>query len=89
MGRCSLEADDEGASMATLIAIGYDDERTAAQVAEEVRRLSDDLIIQPDAVAVICRDVEGEYHVTTSHHAVGAGADQPLTCATAPSRRQA
>jgi len=74
LGRCSLEADDEGASMATLIAIGYDDELTAAQAADEVRRLSDDLIIQPDAVAVICRDVKGEYHVTTSHHAVGAGA---------------
>jgi uncharacterized membrane protein len=60
--------------MATLIAIGYDDERTAAQAADEVRRLRDDLIIQPDAVAVICRDVKGEYHVTTSHHAVGTGA---------------
>lgn len=60
--------------MADLIAIGYDDETTAAQAAEEVKRLSRDLIIQPDAVAVIARDTEGEYHVTTNHHFVGAGA---------------
>jgi len=60
--------------MATLIAIGYDDERTAAEAADEVRRPSDGLIIQPDAVAVIGRDVRGQYHVTTTHHAVGVGA---------------
>ena len=60
--------------MATLIAIGYDDEDTAAQAAREVRRLSEDLVIQPDAVAVITRDAEGEYHVSTNHHAVGTGA---------------
>ena len=60
--------------MATLVAIGYDKEGTAAEAAEEVRRLSQDLVIEPDAVAVITRDAKGEYHVTTSHHAVGAGA---------------
>ena len=60
--------------MATLIAIGYDKEGTAAEAAQEVRRLSSELIIEPDAVAVISRDTEGEYHVTTSHHPVGAGA---------------
>jgi uncharacterized membrane protein len=60
--------------MATLVAIGYDDEGTAAEAAEEVRRLSQDLVIEPDAVAVITRDSKGEYHVTTSHHAVGVGA---------------
>lgn len=60
--------------MATLIAIGYDEEATAAEAAEEVKRLSQDLIIQPDAVAVIRRDAKGEYHVTTSHHPVGVGA---------------
>jgi uncharacterized membrane protein len=60
--------------MAELIAIGYDDETTAAAAAEEVKRLSEDLIIEPDAVAVIVRDKEGSYHVTTSHHPVGAGA---------------
>jgi uncharacterized membrane protein len=60
--------------MATLIAIGYAEEGTAAEAAEEVKRLSQDLVIEPDAVAVISRDAKGEYHVTTSHHAVGAGA---------------
>lgn len=60
--------------MATLIAIGYEKEGTAAEAAQEVRRLSSELIIEPDAVAVISRDQSGEYHVTTSHHPVGAGA---------------
>ncbi len=60
--------------MATLIAIGYPDETTAAAAADEARRLAKDLIIQPDAIAVIVRDKEGDYHVQTSHHAVGGGA---------------
>ena len=60
--------------MADLIAIGYDVETTAAAAAEEVYRLADDLIIQPDAVAVIVRDSQGHYQVTTNHHPVGAGA---------------
>jgi uncharacterized membrane protein len=60
--------------MAELIAIGYDDEATAAAAAEEVYRLSEDLIIQPDAVAVIVRTADGKYKVTTSHHPVGGGA---------------
>jgi len=59
--------------MAELVAIGYNDETTAAAAAEEVQRLSQDLIIQPDAVAVIVRDTEGKYRVTTNHHPVGAG----------------
>ena len=37
-------------------------------------RLTQELIIQPDAVAVITRDQEGKFHVTTNHHAVGGGA---------------
>ncbi len=60
--------------MADLIAIGYDDETTANAAAAEVYRLSQDLIIEPDAVAVISRDQDGKYHVTTNHHPVGAGA---------------
>jgi hypothetical protein len=31
--------------------------------ASEARRLAQDLIIQPDAIAVIVRDKEGSYHV--------------------------
>src|SRR5262245_18026632 len=60
--------------MADLIAIGYPDETTADAAAEEARRLAKDLIIQPDAIAVIIRDKDGGYHVHTDHHPVGAGA---------------
>jgi len=60
--------------VAELIAIGYDDETTAAAAAEEVKKLAQDLVIEPDAVAVIVRDQDGKYKVTTNHHVVGAGA---------------
>jgi uncharacterized membrane protein len=60
--------------MADLIAIGYDDETTAARAEEEVQRLAADLVIQPDAVATIVRTADGKYKVSTNHHAVGAGA---------------
>src|SRR3954451_175431 len=60
--------------MSTLIAIGYPDETTATAAADEAQRLAQDLIIEPDAIAVIRRDREGKFHVTTNHHAVGAGA---------------
>ena len=60
--------------MADLIAIGYPDQATADAAAEEARRLAHDLIIQPDAIAVIVRDDDGGYHVHTNHHMVGAGA---------------
>jgi uncharacterized membrane protein len=59
--------------VAELIAIGYDDEETAGKAAEEVYRLQKDLIIEPEAVAVIVRDQEGKYHVTTNHHPVAEG----------------
>ncbi|MEV4641448.1 DUF1269 domain-containing protein [Actinoplanes sp. NPDC049548] len=60
--------------MATLVAIGYPDETTATAASLEAQRLAKDLIIQPDAIAVIIRDREGKFHVTTNHHAVGGGA---------------
>ena len=60
--------------MADLVAIGYPDEATAEAAADEARRLAKDLIIQPDAIAVIVRDKDGGYHVHTRHHMVGAGA---------------
>ena len=60
--------------MADLIVIGYPDETTAAAAADEARRLARDLIIQPDAIAVITRDEEGNYHTQTHHHLVGGGA---------------
>ena len=60
--------------MSTLIAIGYPDETTATAAGDEAQRLAADLIIQPDAIAVIRRDREGKFHVTTNHHSVGGGA---------------
>jgi uncharacterized membrane protein len=60
--------------MAELIAIGYPDTVTAHQAAEEAERLAKDLIIQPDAIAVIVRKPDGKYKVTTNHHEVGMGA---------------
>jgi uncharacterized membrane protein len=60
--------------MSTLVAIGYPDETTATAASLEAQRLSKDLIIQPDAIAVIIRDREGRFHVTTNHHAVSGGA---------------
>ena len=60
--------------MADLIAIGYPDETTAEAAAGEARQLAKDLIIEPDAIAVIVRDAEGDYHVHTRHHMVGTGA---------------
>jgi uncharacterized membrane protein len=59
--------------VAELIAIGYDDMETAHQAAEEVYRLAQDLVIEPEAVAVIVRDEKGRYHVTTNHHPVAEG----------------
>ena len=60
--------------MADLIAIGYPDEATAEAAADEARQLAKDLIIEPDAIAVITRDNEGKYHTHTNHHLVGGGA---------------
>ena len=60
--------------MSTLIAIGYQDETTATEAGDEVQRLTKELIIQPDAVAVIRCDRDGKYHVTTNHHTVAGGA---------------
>jgi uncharacterized membrane protein len=60
--------------MATLIAIGYPDETTAAAAKGEAESLAKDLIIQPDAIAVIVRDKDGQYHVTTNHNPVASGA---------------
>jgi uncharacterized membrane protein len=59
--------------MADLIVIGYDDEETADQAAAEVARLSRDLVIEPEAIAVVSRDNEGKYHVKTTHHPVAEG----------------
>src|SRR5204862_4775913 len=60
--------------MAELIAIGYPDETTAGEAEKEGHHLAEELIIQPDAIASIVREKDGKFRVSTSHHAVGAGA---------------
>ena len=60
--------------MADLVAIGYPDETTALKAEHEAQRLADELIIQPDAIAVIVHTKDGRFKVTTSHHMVGGGA---------------
>lgn len=60
--------------MADLIAIGYPDTTTALQAEEEVQRLAQDLVIQPDAVAAIIRSQNGHIKTITNHHPVGKGA---------------
>jgi uncharacterized membrane protein len=59
--------------MATLVAIGYPDQGTAEQARQTVQRLEADLVIQADQVASISRDLEGKYHVHTTHGGASAG----------------
>jgi uncharacterized membrane protein len=59
--------------MATLVAIGYPDQGTAEQARQTVQQLEGELIIQADQVAAISRDLEGKYHVQTSHGGASAG----------------
>ena len=59
--------------MATLVAIGYPDQGTAEQARQTVQELEAELIIQADQVASISRDLEGKYHVHTSHGGASAG----------------
>ena len=60
--------------MSGLVAIGYPDTTTATLAMDEVERLSEDLVIQPDAVAAIIRDESGKLKTITNAHPVGAGA---------------
>src|SRR6476659_735159 len=53
--------------MATLFAIAYPDQGTAEEARGTVQQLESDLIIQADQVASISRDLDGKYHVHTSH----------------------
>ncbi len=59
--------------MATLVAIGYPDQGTAEQARETVAGLEQDLIIQAEQVAAISRDLEGKYHVHTTHGGASTG----------------
>jgi uncharacterized membrane protein len=55
------------AAMATLVAIGYPEQGTAEEARVTVQSLEKDLIIQADQVAAVSRDLEGKYHVHTTH----------------------
>ena len=59
--------------MATLVAIGYPDQGTAEQAQRTVEQLESELIIQADQVAAISRDLEGKYHVHTTHGGASTG----------------
>jgi uncharacterized membrane protein len=59
--------------VATLLAIGYPDQVTAEQARQTVQGLEADLVIQADQVAAISRDLEGRYHVHTTHGGASAG----------------
>jgi uncharacterized membrane protein len=59
--------------MATLVAIGYPDMTTAEEARQTVQQLEAELIIQADQVAAISRDMEGKYHVTTTHGGASTG----------------
>jgi uncharacterized membrane protein len=59
--------------LATVLAIAYADETTAARAAPRLRRLRDELQIQPEAIAIVERDRGGGYRALTNHHAVVDG----------------
>jgi uncharacterized membrane protein len=56
--------------MPTLAVIAYRDETSAATAGEQVQRLVRHLGIEPDAIAVVRRDRDGRFHLTTNHHPV-------------------
>ena len=59
--------------MAMLVAIGYPDQGTADQARDTVAQLESDLVIQADQVATISRDLDGKYHVHTTHGGASTG----------------
>lgn len=56
--------------MPILVVIAYRDETSAATAGEQVQRLVRHLRIEPDGVAVVRRDRDGRYDLTTNHHPV-------------------
>ena len=64
--------------MADLIAIGYPDTTTAMKALDEAEKLASDLVIQPDALAVIIRNEDGKFKTVTNQHLVGLGTTSGL-----------
>ncbi len=63
------EKREKGAAplMPTLVVLTYRDETSAATAGEQVQRLVRHLRIEPEAVAVVRRDRDGWFHLTTNH----------------------
>src|SRR4051794_28672117 len=61
-------------AMATLVAIGYDDETTAFEAAHEVERLTEMRVIAPGAIAKVRRGLDGKIHVDSENKGVSGGA---------------
>lgn len=59
--------------MTTLVAIAYPGEATAAKAADQARRLTGEVVSGIDSIAVLRRDREGKFHVTTSHQEPTSG----------------
>ena len=52
------------------VRIGYPDQGTAEQARGTALRLADELVLRVEQVAVISRDVDGTFHVHTSHDGI-------------------
>ena len=63
------EKREKGAAslMPTLVVLTYRDETSATTAGEQVQRLVRHLRIEPEAVAVVRRDRDGWFHLTTNH----------------------
>ena len=60
--------------MSDLIVIGHPDEETAEKVWNELVKLREDFLVDPEDAAIIRCDQKGRLHVTTpAHHAVTWG----------------
>src|ERR1044072_2514804 len=64
--RCAslpMHLEEEGSTVADLIAIAYPDETTAIEAEHDAQLLADELAIQPDAIAAIVRTKDGKLKV--------------------------
>jgi len=59
--------------MSDLIVIGYDDEKTAETVLDDLLGMEKDYLVDLEDAAVVWRNQKGHVHVRTRHHYVGAG----------------
>lgn len=66
----SVGLSNRRSALVTIVAIAHPDEGTAEQARGTVFRLADELIVRGEQVAVISRDVDGTFHVHTSHEGI-------------------